>query len=371
MSLIGNQMKILTILGARPQFIKSAVVSSELKKIGLCEEIIVHTGQHYNDNMSNIFFEQLSLQSPKYNLGVGSGTHGYQTGIMMIRLEEVILEEKPTAIIVYGDTNSTLAGSLVAAKLQIKSIHVEAGLRSWNRSMPEEINRVVSDHLADILFSPTETSVTNLINEGISKTKIELVGDVMYDVFLRQESLSKKLNNVLEKHNLKGVDYILATLHRAENTDNLDRLKAIITALDMLGQNFQVIMPLHPRTLTKLKANLLVENYRNVSIIEPVGYLEMYELEANSRLICTDSGGVQKEAYFHRVPCVTYRNETEWIELVSSGWNYLVEPTDAESIYRTFLKALETPTASLPEINYGGGKASEEIAKKIVSYKFV
>ncbi|MDT9235075.1 non-hydrolyzing UDP-N-acetylglucosamine 2-epimerase [Limnospira sp. PMC 917.15] len=364
-------MKIITILGARPQFIKSAVVSSELKKIGFCEEVIVHTGQHYDDNMSKIFFEQLSLQSPKYNLGVGSGTHGYQTGMMMIRLEEVILEEKPTAIIVYGDTNSTVAGSLVAAKLQIKAIHIEAGLRSWNRSMPEEINRVVSDHLADILFSPTETSVTNLINEGISKTKIELVGDVMYDVFLRQESLSKNLNNALEKHNLKKGDYILATLHRAENTDNVDRLKAIITALNMLGQKFQVIMPLHPRTLTKLKANLLVKDYCDIKILKPVGYLEMYELEANSRLICTDSGGVQKEAYFHRVPCVTYRHETEWIELVSSGWNYLVEPTDAESIYQTFLKAIETEIASLPEINYGGGKASEEIAKKIVSYNFV
>lgn len=363
-------MKILTILGARPQFIKSAVVSTELKKIGLCEEIIVHTGQHYDHNMSNIFFEQLHIQSPKYNLGIGSGSHGYQTGMMIVGLEEVILEEKPVAVIVYGDTNSTLAGSMVAAKLGIQCIHIEAGLRSWNRNMPEEINRVVSDHLANILFAPTQTSVANLINEGISETQIELVGDVMYDIFLGQKSIARNFTKVIDNHNLKRNNYVLATLHRAENTDNLDRLKAIMIALNKMGQGIQIIMPLHPRTLSKLNAYFSVESYKNIKIIEPVGYLEMYELEANSKLICTDSGGVQKEAYFHQVPCVTYRNETEWTELISSGWNYLVEPCDSQTIYNAFLKALQVDISTLPEIDYGGGEASQKIAQKIVSYKF-
>jgi UDP-GlcNAc3NAcA epimerase len=362
-------MKILTILGARPQFIKSAVVSTELKKIGLCEEIIVHTGQHYDHNMSNIFFEQLHIQSPKYNLGIGSGSHGYQTGMMIVGLEEVILEEKPVAVIVYGDTNSTLAGSLVAAKLGIQCIHIEAGLRSWNRNMPEEINRVVSDHLANILFAPTQTSVANLINEGISETQIELVGDVMYDIFLGQKSIARNFSKVIDNHNLKRNNYVLATLHRAENTDDLDRLKAIMIALNKMGQGIKVIMPLHPRTLSKLNAYFPVESYKNITIIEPVGYLEMYELEANSKLVCTDSGGVQKEAYFHKVPCVTYRNETEWTELVSSGWNYLVEPSDSQTIYNTFLKALQVEISTLPEIDYGGGKASQKIAQKIGLYK--
>jgi len=359
-------MKIITILGARPQFIKSGVVSSELQKTGLCEEIIVHTGQHYDQNMSNIFFEELYLNLPKYNLGVGSGTHGYQTGTMMVKLEEVVLQEKPDAIIVYGDTNSTLAGSLVAAKLGIKSIHVEAGLRSWNRSMPEEINSVISDRLADTLFAPNQTSVTNLMNEGISKEKIELVGDVMYDVFLRQESIARNFNEVINNYNLKEGGYVLATLHRAENTDNINRLKAIIGALNKLAQTLPVIMPLHPRTLKKLNLDCTIDSYKNIMVLEPVGYLEMYKLEANSKLICTDSGGIQKEAYFHQVPCVTYRNETEWTELVSSGWNYLVEPRDAETIYQTCLKALRVNTSTLPEVNYGGGQASQKIAQKIV-----
>lgn len=363
-------MKIITILGARPQFIKSAVVSHELQKTGLCEEIIVHTGQHYDHNMSNIFFRELSLQSPKYNLGVGSGTHGYQTGMMMVKLEEVVLEEKPAGIIVYGDTNSTLAGSLVAAKLGIKSIHIEAGLRSWNRSMPEEINRVVSDHLADFLFAPTQTSVTNLMNEGISETKIELVGDVMYDIFFQKKSIAKESSEVISRYSLRKSNYVLATLHRAENTNDINRLKAIVGALNKLGQNLQVIMPLHPRTSSKLNSDFFIENTKNIKIIEPVGYLDMYELEASSKLICTDSGGVQKEAYFHKVPCVTYRNETEWTELVSSGWNYLVEPCNFDIVYETFVKALKINTSTLTEINYGGGKACKRIAEKILSGNF-
>lgn len=311
-------MKILTVVGARPQFIKASAVSNVIRKCH--EEILVHTGQHYDENMSQVFFEELNIPRPDYNLEVGSGNHGKQTGTMLIKLEEIYIKEKPDFVLVYGDTNSTLAGALCASKLLIPLAHVEAGLRSFNRKMPEEQNRVITDRLSNILFVPTDSAAENLKREGI-KEGIYNVGDVMFDAILNFKKLAESKNEIIKKLDLQGKEYILTTIHRAENTNYIDRLKNIVEALNECGK--PVVLPLHPRT-KKYMTDYGLKFNDNIKVIEPIGYLEMINLEMNSQKIVTDSGGVQKEAFFMKKPCITMRDETEWVETVENGWNIVV-----------------------------------------------
>jgi len=351
-------MKIITVVGARPQFIKAAPVSKELRKY--FNEILIHTGQHYDDNMSKIFFEELGIPKPDYNLNIGSGNHGKMTGEMLGKLEEIYLKEKPDCILVYGDTNSTLAGALAASKLLIPVIHVEAGLRSFNKSMPEEQNRILTDHISKLLLAPTKDAEKNLEKEGI-KNGVHNIGDVMYDAVLMFKEKSKIKEKLLEKIGVKKNEYILATIHRAENTNNIERLKNIIEALN--ESSTTIVLPLHPRT------KKFIEEYglnfaEDIKVIEPVGYLEMLMLEGNSQKIVTDSGGVQKEAYFMSKPCITMRDETEWVETVDVGWNVVVG-TDKAKILESIKNF--NPKNEQPYI-FGDGKASEKIVELIKKY---
>lgn len=310
-------MKILTILGARPQFIKAGSLSRALKKYPQIQEVIVHTGQHYDANMSDIFFTQLGIPKPDYYLGVGGSTHGAMTGRMIEKIEEVAILEKPDWILVFGDTNSTLAGAIVASKLHIKLAHVEAGLRSFNIKMPEEVNRILTDRVSNLLFCPTDQAINNLKNEGFDNFDCKIVksGDIMLDGAIFYSDLCKIPDEI------DSNDFVLATIHRAENTDNNDRLLSIIEALNEISEDIDVILPIHPRT----RKIILDLNYKlNFKIIDPVGYLEMIWLIKNSSMVITDSGGLQKEAYFFKKPCITMRDETEWVELVNKGVNSLV-----------------------------------------------
>lgn len=339
-------MKIVSIVGARPQFIKAAAVSWVLRSRH--REFLVHTGQHYDYSMSEIFFDGLDLPHPDVNLGVGSGAHGAQTGAMLKGIEEVLLAEHPDYVLIYGDTNSTVAGALAASKLSIPVAHVEAGLRSFNRRMPEEINRVVADHLSELLICPSDTAVRNLMAEGVTRN-VHLVGDVMLDVLnWAKQQLGEKRREILEQLGLTRQRYLLATVHRSENTDDLERLAQILKAFNSLDE--PVIFPVHPRTCKVIKeAGYRIEPH--VRLIDPVGYLDMVELAGAARLILTDSGGLQKEAYWLGVPCLTMRNETEWVETVESGWNRLVG-FHSENI----IQAVDSfvPTGSRPPL-YGDG----------------
>ena len=349
-------MKIVTVLGARPQFIKSAPVSRVLRKKH--HEVIIHTGQHYDANMSDIFFEELNMPKPDFNLGVGSGNHGKQTGTMMIKLEEIILSEKPDFVMVYGDTNSTLAGALVAAKLHIPVIHVEAGLRSFNKKMPEEINRILTDHVSELLFCPTETAVENLKNENIIKNVFN-TGDVMYDAVLYNSRLANIKSTILKEHGLTEKEYHLVTIHRAENTDDKKNMENILDAFSKIEDI--IIWPMHPRTRNRLKSfGLDVHTIPNLKIIEPVGYIDMLSLEANAKKIITDSGGVQKEAYFMKVPCVTLREETEWVETLEEEANILVG-TNQEKILEAVYKKVNPSYKNY----FGDGHAAEKIVELI------
>jgi UDP-GlcNAc3NAcA epimerase len=356
-------MKILTTIGARPQFIKAAVISRELRKCADIDEIIVHTGQHYDDSMSDIFFRELEIPTPQYHLGIGSGNHGAQTGRMLEALEKVMLETRPDKVLIYGDTNSTLAGALAAAKLHIPVAHVEAGLRSFNRKMPEEINRVTADHLSTWLFAPTETAVANLRHEGIADSMISLSGDVMYDAAIYFGG--KNGGHLLEERALQPKEYVLATIHRAENTDSPANLRCLFNALNAVADEVPVVLPLHPRTRAALKRENLLDGINDhLHVLDPVGYLDMVALEKSARLVVTDSGGVQKEAFFHRVPCVTLRHETEWSELVDLGWNVLVPPTSAKEVEAGVMQSLQPRTRKpIPDNLYGGGKAGEHITQ--------
>ncbi len=313
-------MKIVTIVGARPQFVKAAPVSRALRSAGH-QEFLVHTGQHYDEQMSALFFRDLEIPEPDVNLGIGSASHARQTGQMLIRIEDVLSREKPDGVVVFGDTNSTLAGALAAVKLHIPVSHVEAGLRSFNRRMPEEHNRVLTDHMSDLLFCPTETAAKNLEQEGILHG-VHVVGDVMYDSMLYNIKLAETRSQILRKFDLERKVYALATIHRADNTDDPQRLTTIFSALGKIAQELlSVVVPLHPRTRQRLDALHLSLN--GLVITQPVSYLDMLVLEKNARIVITDSGGVQKESYWLRVPCVTLREETEWVETVQSGWNVI------------------------------------------------
>jgi UDP-GlcNAc3NAcA epimerase len=356
-------MKIVTVIGARPQFIKAAAVSRTLQEQGGTEEILVHTGQHYDDNMSDVFFTELEIPRPRYHLGIGSGPHGAQTGRMLEAVERVLLETRPDAALVYGDTNSTLAGALAAAKLHVPVAHVEAGLRSFNRHMPEEVNRVLTDHLSAWLFAPTEAAVANLAREGLAPERTFLVGDVMFDAALYYGARARP--ECLERLGLRPGEYILTTIHRAENTDAPERLHSLFEGLSAVAAAIPVVLPLHPRTRAILGRQRLLGTYgRRLRLCEPVGYLDMVTLEKHARLIATDSGGVQKEAFFYQVPCVTLRDQTEWVELVELGWNRLVPPCDAEAVRRGVLASLaQEQRAAPPAELYGGGQAAGRIVE--------
>lgn len=356
-------LKIAAIVGARPQFIKAAMVSKAMAKRGGIREILIHTGQHYDKDMSAIFFTELALPDPSYHLGIGSGPHGRQTGQMLAAIEEVLDAEQPDLAIVYGDTNSTLAASLAAAKLHIRVAHVEAGLRSFNRRMPEEINRVVADHLSALLFAPTEIAVQNLHREGIAACSIFRVGDVMYDAAIYYGQKAQATSTILDRYHLVPQGYILATVHRAENTDDAARLRNIFAALAMAAEEIPVIVPLHPRTKKALVEHVLSQK---ICCTEPVGYLDMIMLEKNARVVVTDSGGVQKEAFFYRVPCVTVREQTEWVELVEAGWNRLASPDDACAITQAVLSP-HAPGHVAPDI-YGDGAAATRIVETILRH---
>jgi UDP-GlcNAc3NAcA epimerase len=350
-------MKVLSIVGARPQFIKAAPVGKALRAAGH-NVVLVHTGQHYDDEMSAVFFRDLEIPEPDVNLGVGSGSHGWQTGQMLMRIEEVLLAEKPDWVLVYGDTNSTLAGALAACKLHIPLAHVEAGLRSFNREMPEEHNRVLTDHCSDLLFCPTQTAVDNLAREGITKG-VHLVGDTMYDAVLQFAETARQRSTILQDLGLNPKGYLLATVHRPYNTDNPERLRSILEAFAEIEE--PIIFPVHPRTRKKM-VELGLDNPKsaigNLKSVDPVGYLDMLMLEQHARLILTDSGGMQKEAYFFAVPCVTLRPETEWVETIKGGWNVVVGASQMEIVRA--VNGREWPKGTPPAV-FGDGRAAHSI----------
>ena len=373
-----TDMKIVTVIGARPQLIKAAAVSraiarcnrgeipgGHVKAPAVIQEILVHTGQHYDDGLSGIFFRELEIPEPAYYLGVGSGSHGWQTGKMLAGIEEVLTREQPHRVLVYGDTNSTLAGALAAAKTHIPVAHVEAGLRSYNRAMPEEVNRVLTDHLSDLLFCPSQTAVDNLAMEGITRG-VHRVGDVMFEALMFVASHAQNGSTILKRLGLQPKQFLLATVHRAENTDDPDRLANIMRALIEVAQREAVVLALHPRTRQKLQDHGLV-NFQTpadlLRIIDPVGYFDMVALEQFSRLILTDSGGMQKEAYWLGVPCITMRDETEWVETVASGWNVIV---GAETWRIVEQVSTFRPTAERAPL-YGDQGTPEEIIRLLLT----
>lgn len=368
MTTVSKPFKIITILGARPQFIKAAAVSRALAQHPDFHENLLHTGQHFDTNMSEVFFSDLGIPKPIMNLNINGGTHGDMTGRQLAAIEKALLEQPPNLAMVYGDTNSTLAGALAACKLHIPVVHVEAGLRSFNRRMPEEINRIMVDHLASLLFAPTETAMRNLGREGIAPSQCHQIGDVMCDAALMFGKQAKKNSNILNRLNLKEDNYILTTIHRAENTDTPERLQNIVNALIKIAGNIPVVWPLHPRTRNLLRQyGLLDKLAAKVHLTDPIGYLDMVMLEQNAVLIATDSGGMQKEAFFYKVPCVTLRDETEWTELVDTGWNKLAPPDKSA----TCLHKIMTDSIGVSGQNvqpYGKGNAAELIVKHMAEF---
>jgi UDP-GlcNAc3NAcA epimerase len=378
-------IKLLNLVGARPQIIKASAISRAVRSVYAedIDEIIVHTGQHYDKELSEVFFDELELHKPDYNLGVGSAGHGKQTAMMITGVEEILLKERPDCVIVYGDTNSTLAGSLAAAKLHFPVIHIEAGLRSFNKSMPEELNRIMSDHASTLLFAPTNAAFKNLMNEGfrpensppytIDNPKIYLTGDIMYDnsLFFARLAENKK-HDFLAQQSLEDGNFVLVTIHREINTDDINRLRNILVSLKSLAEEHVItmVMPFHPRTIISLKNNLeeLYNDLCNsefIKIIPPVSYLEMILLEKSCRMIITDSGGVQKESHFFRKPCIVLRKETEWIELVLNGTSVLAD-AEPELIRGEFVKFLNLHSTFEFPAFYGDGKSAQFILKEIL-----
>jgi UDP-GlcNAc3NAcA epimerase len=380
-----SKIKILNIVGARPQIIKASAISRAIRDqfSNVIAEIVVHTGQHYDEEMSGIFFEELEIRKPDYNLEVGSAGHGRQTSMMLTGIEEVLIKEEPVCVLLYGDTNSTLAGAVAASKLHFPIVHIEAGLRSYNKRMPEEINRIICDHVSTLLFAPTNTAFKNLIKEGfkpdnstpytIDNPKIYLTGDIMYDNALFFAKLAeKKTSTLLEKLSLERDKFVLVTIHRDSNTDDISRLESIVSTLKKLAEEKEItmLMPLHPRTINSLKTRLEkvykdLQDCRFIKILQPVSYLEMIFLEKNCRMVITDSGGVQKESHFFSKPCIVLRKETEWVELVGNGTAKLVD-ADPELIEKEFVNFLDM--SYLPEYPgfYGNGQTAEFILKEIL-----
>ena len=356
-------MHIVTIVGARPQFIKAAVVSRAIKNKtansqNIINESIIHTGQHYDPNMSDVFFEEMDIPKPAFNLDINGSSHGKMTGEMLISIEQVLSKLKPDWVLIYGDTNSTLAGALAAAKMDIPIAHVEAGLRSFNRQMPEEINRVVADHLSSLLLVPTQTATNNLTAEGITDNVVN-VGDVMYDASLYYRKKANEKSSILNSLELEHGNYVLSTCHRAENTNDLIRLKNILESLAEISAEMPVVLPLHPRTNTVIEKNNLSYLTKTLKIIEPISFLDMIQLEESANAIVTDSGGVQKEAYFFKVPCITTRDETEWVETVDAGWNKIVGANKEKILDAFHSRKIDREWLEL----YGDGHAGEKILK--------
>ncbi len=345
-------MKIVTVIGARPQFVKASVVSAAVRGAGH-KEILINTGQHYDDNMAKVFFDEMSIPKPDYNLGVGSGSHATQTAASLIGIEEILIKEKPDCLIVYGDTNATIAGALAASKLHIKIAHIEAGLRSYNRMMPEEINRIVTDVLSDLRFVPTQVAVDNLKREGIVDG-VHVVGDVMVDALMKYTRIAETKSQILGQLQLIKNQFVLLTIHRPSNADSTLRLQEILTAVS--EADIQVVFPVHPRSRQQVQ-ELLGGVKGPVKLIEPVGYLDMMMLEKYAHTVVTDSGGVQKEAYLHKTPCLTVRSETEWVETVKDAWNILVG-NNLDKIPE-YLKSFPTPNNW--EAHYGSGDAAQRI----------
>jgi UDP-N-acetylglucosamine 2-epimerase (non-hydrolysing) len=356
-------MKVASIVGVRPQFVKASVVSKELRKKH--EEILIHTGQHYDYEMNTVFFDELNVPKPEYCLGIGSGSHGYQTGEMLKEIEKVLIEEKPDLVLTYGDTNSTLAGALAASKLHIKSAHIESGLRSFDKSMPEEVNRVLTDHCSDILFCPTKNAVKNLKREGIT-SNVHLTGDVMADSLLYNREIAKSRSNILKILDLNTKDYFVATIHRSSNTDNKENLKNIVDAFSEINET--IVFPLHPRTKKLLKKYGLYDKLKSsVKLIEPLGFLDFIKLMSHAKMILTDSGGIQKEAYILKVPCITLRENTEWVETIEDGWNVLVG-SNKDKIVETVNEF--KPSFEIYRNIFGSGDASKNIVSVINNIRY-
>jgi len=356
-------MKVVSVFGARPQFVKAALVSRQFRRCEV-QEVAINTGQHYDELMSDVFLRELQMTTPDYNLEVGSATHAVQTARILERTEEVLIQEQPDAVIVYGDTNSTVGGSLAAAKLHIPVVHVEAGLRSFNRRMPEELNRIVTDHLSDLLLAPSVAAAARLLDEGIPKSKVTIVGDIMYDAVLAHLDLAER-STLLKRLSLETQGYVLCTVHRAENTDDPQRLSRLVQALTTVSGYLPVVFPVHPRSRKAMEfSGLKVTSEGRLLLIDPVGYLDMLALERNAAVVSTDSGGVQKEAFFLGVPCVTLRNETEWTELVDAGWNTLAPPDGSVDISGMILSAVGRK--GLPGVQpYGDGNAAKKICAAV------
>lgn len=356
-------MKIFTVVGARPQFVKAAVLSREILKHSDIEEVLVHTGQHFDEKMSDVFFKEMDIPKPKYNLEINSLGHGAMTGRMLEGIEELLIKEKPDMVLVYGDTNSTLAGALAAKKLHIKVGHVEAGLRSFNMKMPEEVNRILTDRISDILFCPTQTAIDNLQKEGYDNINcsIENSGDVMQDAAYFYAKISENKTKVA--HLYKDKKFVLATLHRAENTDNLDRLKGIVTALNKIAEEIEVVLPLHPRTQKIIAQNNLEVKF---TTIDPVGYFDMIEFLKSCQFVMTDSGGLQKEAFFFKKFCITMRDQTEWVELVNHGFN-VITGADTNKIIEAYKNVMNQEKDFNIDL-YGGGKAGERIVNSLKNF---
>lgn len=377
-------IRILTIIGARPQFIKAAALSRAIrnKYSDRIQEIIVHTGQHYDSNMSKVFFEEMDIPKEHYNLSIGSSSHGKQTAGMIEKIEDLLLKEKPNCVVLYGDTNSTLAGAVAASKIHIPVVHIEAGLRSFNKSMPEEINRIVCDHCSTLLFSPTKNGYTNLVREGFpefnkppyhaNNPRIYHCGDVMYDNALHYSAIAEKRSKILEEYSLKENAYVLATVHRDNNTDDPERFGSIFLALNKISKEYKlpIVLPLHPRASKALQSNLKKEVYEAIrsnpdfKLLPPASFFEMMVLEKNCRLICTDSGGVQKESFFFKKPCIILRPETEWVELVEAGTAAICD-VNQDKIMNAVRQFMNKKDLSFPAL-YGDGHASEFICEEII-----